>query len=416
MPSPSSLGAPLGEPIDLCGRKVLVVDDTPANIDVLRRALVSEGYAIYVATSGKRALRVAAAAKPDLVLLDVMMPEMDGFETCRRLHEAEATRNIPVIFVTARTAPEDAVAGFRAGAVDYVAKPIQLEEVCARVRAHLSLRVLAEERERANESVRRLAYATGKSEVAASVLHNIGNALTAMSISAESLREHAEKSVPGVGRADTLDSVRHDAAALMREIGAVQHILVQLGEYGKPVGFAQKTVLRSVIEVAFDLALGSLDVASVNREIVVPDTLTLVSDGAKLTHLLVLLLKNAIEACAQVGHGEGVVTVSAAELDADVEVRVRDNGPGISEDEAARVFRPGYSTKGEERGFGLHWCQIAAGDLSGSLRVCAPGKPGGELVLRLPKLAAPRPAHPSPTPLPSRHPAADSSSGCARIR
>ena len=372
----------MSEAIDLAGRKILIVDDTPTNIDVLRDALSAEGYAIYVATSGKRALRVARAAEPDLILLDVMMPEMDGFETCRRLRDAEETREVPVIFVTARTAPEDAVAGFRAGAVDYVSKPIQLDEVCARVRAQLSLRVLAQERDRAHEAIRQLAYATGKSEVAASVLHNIGNALTSMAIGVESLRDctrSLESSTPAAQVA-----VRENVSTLMREIASAQHILTQLGEYGKPIGFASRSQLRPMVEVAFDLAHGSLAATSVKRELKIPEELSLVSDSAKLTHVLVLLIQNAIEACAQGPGDEGVVTVLASQHDDWTEVRVRDSGEGIDEETAKRVFHPGFSTKSDERGFGLHWCQIAVTDLGGTLRIDGVEHPGGELVLRVP--------------------------------
>lgn len=119
---------------------VLIVDDTPANIGVLRNILEGEGYQIFAATSGPLALKVAQQTPPDLILLDVMMPGMDGFETCRQLKACAQTRDVPVIFVTARTETEDIVEGFLAGAVDYINKPVRHEEVCARVRTQLQVR------------------------------------------------------------------------------------------------------------------------------------------------------------------------------------------------------------------------------------------------------------------------------------
>ena len=89
-------------PIDLTGSKILLVDDTPDNLRVLRQTLEAEGYNILAATSGETALRIARNAQPDLILLDVMMPGMDGFETCRRLKGEAVTQEIPVVFVTAR--------------------------------------------------------------------------------------------------------------------------------------------------------------------------------------------------------------------------------------------------------------------------------------------------------------------------
>ncbi len=125
--------------------KILLVDDVPVNLAVLTAALEPEGYEIFAAPNGTTALKVAAKAKPDLILLDIMMPELDGFETCRRLKQNDVTRDIPVIFITARNEMESVVAGFRAGGVDYVVKPFQADEVLSRVKTHLRLNRLTRE-------------------------------------------------------------------------------------------------------------------------------------------------------------------------------------------------------------------------------------------------------------------------------
>src|SRR5690349_7051605 len=100
------------------GNRILVVDDAPANIQVLSATLKSKGYQISVATNGKQALDVLGRVTPDLILLDVMMPEMDGFETCRRIKASEQWRQIPIIFLTAKAEVTDIVQGFELGAVD----------------------------------------------------------------------------------------------------------------------------------------------------------------------------------------------------------------------------------------------------------------------------------------------------------
>ncbi|WP_435627318.1 HD-GYP domain-containing protein [Candidatus Ferrigenium straubiae] len=117
---------------------LLVVDDTPENIDVLCGILGAD-YTVKVANSGQLALKIAAAQSPDLVLLDVMMPGMDGYEVCRQLKENEATRHIPVIFVTALGEIKDEALGFELGAADYIVKPVSPPIVRARVQAHLAL-------------------------------------------------------------------------------------------------------------------------------------------------------------------------------------------------------------------------------------------------------------------------------------
>ncbi|WP_322399778.1 diguanylate cyclase [Massilia luteola] len=119
---------------------ILIVDDAPDHLGVLRSMMLRQGYQTFVATSGDRALDIALRVKPDLILLDVVMPGIDGLETCRRLKAHPATMRIPVIFMSARGDTEDIVAGFDTGAADYIPKPLRLEEVCARVRAQLRLR------------------------------------------------------------------------------------------------------------------------------------------------------------------------------------------------------------------------------------------------------------------------------------
>jgi len=133
--------------------QILLVDDQPANLAVLTAALEPEGYEILAVPNGQTALKVAAKARPSLILLDVMMPELDGLETCRRLKAGEATRDIPVIFITARDDPRGLVAAFQAGGVDYVVKPFQAEEVAIRVATHLNISRLNRELQQKNQAL-----------------------------------------------------------------------------------------------------------------------------------------------------------------------------------------------------------------------------------------------------------------------
>ncbi len=121
---------------------VLVVDDTPANLEVVAEALSDAGFEVAIATDGERAIKQAIISQPDLILLDVMMPGIDGFETCRRLKASPITDDIPVIFMTALSDTRDKVRGFDLGAVDYVTKPFQEAELLARVTTQLKLRHL----------------------------------------------------------------------------------------------------------------------------------------------------------------------------------------------------------------------------------------------------------------------------------
>ena len=119
--------------------KILIVDDVPKNIQVVANILQGQGYSMAFAQDGPTALKMIQSTPFDLILLDIMMPEMDGLEVCRRLREFSDARDIPVLFLTAKTESESVVRGFESGAMDYVIKPVNEAELLARVRTHLML-------------------------------------------------------------------------------------------------------------------------------------------------------------------------------------------------------------------------------------------------------------------------------------
>jgi putative two-component system response regulator len=135
---------------DISEITVLVVDDTPTNIDVLK-GILAESYFVQAAVSGKMALQIIARKKPDLILLDIMMPEMDGYEVCRLLKANEETRDIPVIFLTAKVEIKDETRGLELGAVDFISKPISPPILKERVKTHLELKLARDFLKRQNE-------------------------------------------------------------------------------------------------------------------------------------------------------------------------------------------------------------------------------------------------------------------------
>jgi signal transduction histidine kinase len=141
---------------DFEGRTILIVDDNAANLGVIADYLEGFNFRILTAMDGQDALEIVQhAPRPDLILLDVMMPDIDGFETCRRLKADEQSKEIPVIFMTALASIDDKVKGFEAGGVDYVIKPVNQEEVLARVKTHLRLQELMHNLQSANEEIKR---------------------------------------------------------------------------------------------------------------------------------------------------------------------------------------------------------------------------------------------------------------------
>ncbi len=139
--------------VELTGCKVLVVDDVAANRNILTTTLESAGYSVFVAPHGMGALKVVKINEPDLILLDVLMPGMDGFEVCEKLKADESTRRIPIIFITANDGTESVVRGFQAGAVDFISKPFKAEEALARVATHLQINRLTKALLQRNEEL-----------------------------------------------------------------------------------------------------------------------------------------------------------------------------------------------------------------------------------------------------------------------
>ncbi|HIK14932.1 MAG TPA: PleD family two-component system response regulator [Leptolyngbyaceae cyanobacterium M33_DOE_097] len=136
---------------DINQGNILLVDDTPANLDLLTRMLTRKGYTVQAVNSGKKALALVELAPPDLVLLDISMPDMDGYEVCQHLKANPKTREIPVIFISALNEVSDKIRAFDVGGVDYITKPFRVAEVIARVATHVTIRRLQKELQQQNE-------------------------------------------------------------------------------------------------------------------------------------------------------------------------------------------------------------------------------------------------------------------------
>ncbi|HWQ64363.1 MAG TPA: response regulator, partial [Methanospirillum sp.] len=132
---------------------LLVVDDTPASLQMMEAVLEHAQYRVLIATSGERALEIVESLKPDLILLDIMMPGIDGYETCQRLKHNTASRDIPIIFLSALTESFDRVQAFKIGGVDYLTKPVEPQELLIRVKTHLSINCLEKELKALNQTL-----------------------------------------------------------------------------------------------------------------------------------------------------------------------------------------------------------------------------------------------------------------------
>ena len=201
-------------PIDPMNAEILIVDDIPDNLNLLCQTLESEGYNIIAAPSGEIALQIVARIQPDLILLDIMMPGMDGFETCRRFKADKRLANIPVIFITARDETESVVEGFQVGGVDYITKPFQKEEVLVRVQTHLKNHLLTQELIQKNRELEQEIAKRKQAEVARNQAEDARQAADEK-LSLISQREAERWGIAGfVGQSQTIGKILGDIRRL----------------------------------------------------------------------------------------------------------------------------------------------------------------------------------------------------------
>ncbi len=218
------------------GRRILLVDDTPANLDLLTRVLEPHAYDILAAPSGEIALEIASRAQPDLILLDIMLSGIDGYETCRRLRADAQTCDIPILFISARDETQSLIEAFEAGGVDFIAKPFHAEEVLIRVHTHLKINQLTRQLRRNNEELElKTAELTAANDRLREEMRRREKAETALKAADEQLssisdREAERWGISGfIGKSRTINRILHDVRRL-QNFGSVNALIT--GESG----------------------------------------------------------------------------------------------------------------------------------------------------------------------------------------
>jgi two-component system sensor histidine kinase/response regulator len=319
---------------------ILIVDDTPANLGVLVETLGASGYRLMVAEDGEEALAQTMQTAPDLILLDVMMPGIDGFETCRRLKNHAPTADVPVLFMTALSETADKVRAFEAGGVDYITKPIEHEEALARVRTHLALRRLR--RELANE----LAMKENFMRIAS---HDLRNPACLILFAIELARRNAGIP-PGV--LGQLDSIAESAAQIRRIIDTFLGLRLSCGGGSDPLDLA---LLASAVVRQHQPAAENKRIALTCR--VAEPSAAATGDPAVVYQVIANLVSNALKFTPPDGRVE--LSVESQIAPPRLRVAVSDSGPGIPLAERSQLFVDGARltprpTAGEEtHGHGL---------------------------------------------------------------
>lgn len=372
---------------------ILIVDDVPENLKLLASILRSKGHAVRVAPSGELALRSVEHKAPDLILLDIRMPGIDGFEVCRRLKSDPDTESIPVIFLSAQHDDEHRIRGFREGAADFVTKPFSAEEVCARVQTHLrlsgALRALAEKTEQAEDQLQRLRRTErARDELTRMIVHDMRTPLMAILLIAEGLvesvpEEHHEEAVDLVSSGRRLETMVQSVL----DTGKLEHGKMPIEPETLDLASTVASAIRSTRRLGYEIDI----------ETDLEPELWLRADPALVLRTLENLLVNALKYSPD----DGRVVVGARRGDDRALIWVRDTGPGIPTSQRESLFDPfvgGHDTSTPSWGLGLSFCRLAVEAQGGEIGLTdGPDGVGSEFWFSLP-VAAPETVTSSPPP------------------
>jgi len=379
---------------------ILIVDDKLENIRFLSSFLLSQQYQVRKAISGQAALTAAKTIPPDLILLDISMPEMNGYEVCEILKRNPQTSQVPIIFLSAGDNVADKVRGFQVGGVDYITKPFQLEEVLVRVQTQLTIRQLQKSLEEKNKKLNQ-ALDTLKSnqviliqkekmatlrKVVAGVAHEINNPLSFISCNIEPIREYKNNlfklvalyqqkySAPDAEIDKLLEdleltflssdfdkilaSMKNGTERISTVVLALR-IFTRLDESG-----VKQINIHECIDTTLILLKQRLFIERIRTEIDVQKEYThlppITCFGEQLNQVIFNLLCNAIDAIeakltqkpSHLYHPQISIRTQVTD-DRQLMIRIKDNGIGMTEETKAQIFQPFFSTKPAGRGLGL---------------------------------------------------------------
>lgn len=366
----------------LKGRKILIVDDDRINIRILSSILQNEGFVITEADSGESALTLYDEIKPDLVLMDVVLPGIDGFATCRTIKERHGDNAAPVIFITAKTESDDIVEGLAAGGVDYLPKPFRRKESLARIRTHLQNRILSEQQKALVEQLK--AANQAKNKLLGMAAHDLRNPLASIRGLAEFLCDGTvgQLTPDQLDLANTIFETSQSMLTLLNELLDVATI-----EAGELKLHKEPHNLSELLEKA--VYLNNINAARKNTKIHYspPEEAPIVRiDSAKIKQVIDNLLSNAVKYSPP----GSTVNVRISGYHPAFTVAVQDQGPGIPENERHQLFKDFMTlsskpTGGEKAtGLGLAICRKIVEAHRGAITATNLPQGGCEFAVMLP--------------------------------
>ncbi len=341
--------------------RILIVDDAPQNLRLLETMLVDQGYQVFALPSGEMALRAAARDNPDLILLDILMPGIDGYEVCTRLKADPQLKHIPVLFLSALNEPWDKIRAFRIGAVDYITKPFQLEEVEARVRCHLELRRQKQELQSSYEKLQNLEGL--RDSLVHMVVHDMRAPLTVFLMALDSIDGQM------LARDPVLQEIVNLARQSARQLTQMANNLLDISR----LEASEMPLQRS----RGDLVALARTVVESSRTFSEGRQVRLEADGplwaAYDADLIQRVLHNMVGNALKFTPKEGEVIVQMERADRHVRVAVIDNGPGIPPSFQEKIFEKFSQVETRQKrsgtGLGLAFCKLAVEAHGGEVAV-----------------------------------------------
>jgi two-component system, sensor histidine kinase and response regulator len=361
---------------------ILIVDDQPENLRLLAEMLKYKGYAVRLLREGHMVLSSALNSSPDLILLDIMMPDMSGYEVCQQLKSDERTCDIPVIFISALDDVTDKVKGFAVGGVDYITKPFQQEEVLARVTTHVTLRKAQQQLHRQNAQLQELN--ASKDTFFSIISHDLRSPFQALFVYAQMLVKHVGHYPP-----DTIKAYANNIYLSANRLFALLENLLTWSLLQRGVMEYTPKPLKLAEMVADTILLFRTTAAQkqVNLVFEISDELVVYGDESMLKTVLRNLISNALK----FSNAEDRIIVSSHPREEWIEVAVADTGIGIAPEALLKLFRVDkkHSTAGtageKGSGLGLSLCQDLIQQHGGTIWVESEQGTGTTFTFTLPR-------------------------------
>jgi two-component system sensor histidine kinase/response regulator len=360
--------------------KILIVDDTPENVDVLRKAL-EDDYSISMAPDGEIALQISPEVEPDLIMMDVMMPGMDGFETCQKIKEIPSLKEVPVIFVTGKAGVDDIVKGFKSGGVDYVTKPFKYEEVLSRVETHLKL--LDSQRTIKSQNIELDKLNKAKNRFLDVATHDLRGTLSPILGYLDLFLSDCIDLSPEDGKVFHAQ-MKNSGDHMLAMINSLLDVsVIEKGEINLVV---QKNSLTPVIKKEIETQRLLAEKKSIQIDDTINESKPILIDGQRIIQLFNTLMSNAIKYSPE----NSKVLVSLISDDKNLMLTVKDSGPGIIKENLEKIFgglsdqTNGMNNNGNGSGLSLLIAKKIAEAHRGDLTVVSNPGQGSEFCLSLP--------------------------------